>query len=141
MNPWDRRVATMRGALAPMMDLCGRWEGEGQAHGSPISSILIIQPAFDATMLMLTERTGEHEDLCYYRWDPDEGAFRVLHLMVASVREYPVEATGEGFIWVTPPSEPSVEWLRRGEGLRQEILWPDSEEPEVWLEYRRVDAR
>lgn len=141
MNAWERRIATMRGSLAPLLDLCGLWEGEGEAHGEPIRSRLQIRPAFDATMLELREETGDHQDCCYYRWEPDEGQFRVLHLMPASVREYPVEPTEEGLIWVTPPAEPAVEWLRRGAGLRQEVTWPDSEKPEVWLDYRRVDAR
>lgn len=140
MTPWDRRIQTMRASIAPLLELCGRWQGEGEAHGEKVSSLLLIQPSFDATMLELREQTGDHQDLCYYRWEPDEGAFRVLHLMPGSVREYPVETTLEGFIWVTPPAEPAVEWLRRGTGLRQEVTWPDAEVPEVWLEYRRVDA-
>lgn len=140
MSPWDRRLATMRGALAPLMDLCGRWEGQGMAHGEAITSIVVVRPSFDATMLELREETGTHQDLCYYRWEPDDGGFRVLHLMPGSVREYPVEATLEGLVWMTPPAEPAVEWMRRGEGLRQEVMWPDAEAPEVWLEYRRVDA-
>lgn len=141
MSPWERRLSTMRASLAPLLDLCGHWEGTGEAHGEAITSLLLIQPSFDATMLELREQTGDHQDSCYYRWDPDEGQFRVLHLMPGSVREYPVEPTGEGFIWITPPSEPTVEWIRTGDGLRQEVHWPDAEEPEVRLNYRRVHAR
>ncbi len=142
MNPWERRLSLMRASLAPFLQLAGRWEGEGQAHGEPIRSVLTVRVSFDATMLELEEQSGEHQDRCYYRYEPDEDRFLVLHLMAGSVREYPVETTIEGLFWVTPPAEPAVEWTIRGAGLRQEVLWPDQEGTEVQIDYRRVeDAR
>lgn len=138
---WELRLSLQRAALAPVLGLTGRWQGQGEAHGEPVTSELVIRPILQGTIIEVRERTGEHEDLCFYRWEVERGEIRVLHLMAGSVREYPVEQGPEGLIWVTPPTEPAVEWSLRGAGLRQEVVWPDRETaPEVWIDYARAEA-
>lgn len=141
---WELRLRLQRAALAPVAAISGRWQGRGQAHGEPVTSALSIRPVLDGTMIEVRERTGEgegaHEDICYYRWEIERQEIRVLHLLPGAIREYPVEQTPEGLIWVTPPEEPAVEWAVRGATLRQEVVWPEAGAPEVWIDYHRDDA-
>ena len=138
---WELRLRMQRAALAPVLVLAGRWRGRGEAHGEPVVSELVIRPVLDGTMIEARERTGDHEDICFYRWEVERQQIWVLHLMPGAAREYPVEQTADGLIWVTPPEEPAVEWSVRGAGLRQEVIWPEAGagagQPEVWIEYAR----
>lgn len=137
-DSWERRMQLMRASLGPMAPFMGHWEGQGEAHGEIIHSQLHVQPILDGTMLEVREQTGTHTDICYYRWEPDSGGYVVIHLMPGQVNEHAVEPTGNGFIWVTNPQNPAVEWRETLTGIRQEVVWPDSENPEVWIDYVRV---
>jgi hypothetical protein len=139
MSPWERKLALIRGALAPVGVLVGRWEGEGIAHGEPVCSILEIRFAFSGTFIEVREKTGEHEDLCFYRFEPGIG-YSAIHLMEGSFREVAVELLPTGGLeWVTGPMEASVIWEVVGETLVQEVIWPEGEGPEVRVVYRRAD--
>ena len=137
-DPWERRLSLMRGALGPMAAFIGSWEGQGEAHGVPVHSRLEVRPILEGTLMEVLEQTGDHTDICFYRWEPDSGGYVVLHLMPGQVAEHVVEPTGDGFVWITGPSAPAVEWRQTAEGLRQEVVWPDSPEPEVWVAYTRI---
>ena len=138
-DPWKQRLSLMRGALAPLAPFLGEWVGEGKAHGESVQSLLRVRPILEGTMIEIQEVTGDYTDLCFYRWEPESG-FLVLHLMAGQGREYPVEPTGTGFVWVTGMQEPAVEWIQQGEEIRQEVLWPEAEAPEVFVQYRRKNS-
>lgn len=143
MSDWEARFAQARAGVAPALALVGDWQGEGHAHGDPIRATLRVRSVLADTQIEVWERVGEgadaHEDVCFYRYDPDRAELRVLHLMApAEVAEHAVEPTGSGFVWVTPPSAPAVVWTLQGAELVTEVVWPDQRVAEVRIVYRRV---
>lgn len=137
---WEQRLEKARAGLAPLRGLCGDWEGTGTAHGAPITSALRVRERLD--MIEAHEQTGDHEDICFYRFDPEQGQLRVLHLMAgATIEEHPIEPTDSGFVWVTPPLSPAVDWSRTADGWRCEVVWPGRRRPEVVVVYRRLITR
>jgi hypothetical protein len=139
VDEWEKRVARVKGELAPALALVGDWVGEGHAHGEPIAATLRVRPILDGSVLEVWERVADHEDLSLYRFDVETGQLRVLHLMAgAVVAEHPVELTPQGLVWVTPPKEPAVEWSLEGETLRCDVMWPGQRVAEVSVRYRRA---
>lgn len=135
---WDARVARVRAAVAPARALEGRWRGEGQAHGEPVTCELELRFVLDGSFVEARERTGDHEDLSLYRYDADLQQLRVLHLSPGGlVAEHPVEVQGLSLVWVTPPEHPGVEWRVDGETLVCEVVWPGQRVAEVRVVYRR----
>lgn len=135
---WDERLLLCRAQLAPALVLVGEWEGSGQAHGAPVEASLRVRPILDGSVIEVWERVGDHEDLSLYRFDPEVGQLRVLHVMAgALVREWPVEPTMTGLVWITPPSDPAVEWSLDGDTLRCDVVWPGQRVAEVTVRYRR----
>jgi hypothetical protein len=138
-DPWEERLARSRAEAARFDALLGRWEGRGTAHGQPTAGSLVVERLLDGSLVGATERTGDHEDRCIYRFEPDNGGFCVLHLMAgAMVREYPVEFTARGFVWITPPGEPAVEWTRTDDGWTCDVVWPGDQAPEVSMRWTRT---
>lgn len=135
---WARRLLLTRAELAPALVLVGDWEGAGQAHGEPITASLRVRPILDGSVIEVWERVGDHEDLSLYRWDPEHKQLRVLHVMAgALITEHPVEPTPMGIVWITPPSDPAVEWTLEGDTLRCDVVWPGQRIAEVSVRYRR----
>ncbi len=141
MSDWDRHLQLARSGLAPAMPLVGDWIGEGRAHGEAVTASLRVRSVLSDTQLELWERVGDHEDVCFYRFDVGSGQLRVVHLMAGAVADHAVEASPDGLVWVTPPSVPAVVWSLRvtgaGEELRSEVFWPDQRVAEVEILYRR----
>lgn len=139
MDAWEARRSVARAGLAPALLLLGEWAGEGLAHGEPVQATLRVRAVLDGTQIEVWERVGEHEDVCYYRFDVGTGQIRVLHLMApAMVAEYAVEVALGAIEWVTPPNVPGVVCSADGDGLLTEVWWPDAKAPEVRIRYRRV---
>ena len=134
---WEARLERARRALAPALTLVGDWIGSGTAHGDAVTASMHVQSILGKTVLKVWERVAEHEDLSLYRFDPDDGLFKVVHLMAGHSSEYPVEWTGTGLVWVTPPAVPAVEWIVEGAALRSIVLWPGAPSPEVEIRYER----
>lgn len=137
---WERQFVVARSGLAPALVLVGGWSGEGIAHGEPVTAALDVRAVLQGTSIEVQERVGDHEDVCYYRFDASTGQLRVLHLMApAIVNEYAVEPSLDGLVWVTPPSAPAVVWSYDplGDVLTSEVYWPDQRSPEVRIRYRR----
>lgn len=140
-DPWDTRVVLVRAELAPAAMLVGEWIGEGHAHGEPVVATLRVRSILADTMIEVWERVGDHEDLSIYRYDPELAQLRVLHLMAgALVAEHAVEPMIDGFVWVTPPREPAVEWVLQGSDLRCDVVWPGQRVAEVSIRYRRANG-
>ena len=137
MTPWERELLVQQNALSPMKLLEGRWIGEGEAHEQSIISQLSIQFVLNHTLVEVREKTGAHEDICFYRFVPGSG-YMVTHLMPGAIREHPVELLPTGGLeWVSGPAEPSVIWEIKGACLVQEVIWPGEARPEVRVVYRR----
>lgn len=134
---WTARLARCRQQLAPVAALVGEWEGRGQAHGEPQTGRLRLRLLLDDTVVEVAEQVGEHEDLCFYRWDDGLRQLRVLHLMAGDSAEHAVELTAAGLVWVSPPGHPAVEWSFDGE-LRCDVTWPGRKAPEVSMRYRQL---
>lgn len=135
---WARRVERARRGLDPVRVLLGRWVGEGQAHGEPVTATLEVTERLDGTYVEVVETVGDHADASVYRYDPDAGQLLVLHLLPgAVVHEHPVEVYIEGLTWVTPPGQPSVLLTLKGTVLHSEVVWPGQRVAEVELWYRR----
>jgi hypothetical protein len=135
---WEARLALARERLAPALIMTGTWAGDGHAHGEPVTASLRVRPVLGDTVLEVWEQVGEHEDLSLYRFDPDDGQLKVLHLMAGALAEHPVELTPDGMVWVTPPDQPSVVWTLLGADLQSEVVWPGQRVAEVLLRYRRA---
>lgn len=136
---WETRLLRTREMLDPVRFLGGDWIGEGQAHGEPITATMAVRSVLGDTMIEVRETVGEHTDVAYYRFDVDTGQHRVLHLMAgAMVEDHAVELLPDGFVWVTPPTTPAVEWRLDGEGLRCDVVWPGQRVAEVSVRYRRA---
>jgi hypothetical protein len=100
---------------------------------------LVGEAILDGSFVEVRERSPGHEDRCLYRFEVEDGSLRVLHLLAgATLREYPVEATPGGLVWITPPGEPSVEWSFSADELRCDVTWPDEAESEVRMIWRRA---
>ncbi len=137
-DPWESRLARTRAEAGRFAPFLGEWVGGGEAHGTATGGTLCGAAILDGSIVEVNERTGEHEDRSFYRFDPDNGGFSVLHMMAgAHLREYPVEFTATGLVWVTPPSEPAVEWTFSATELVCEVTWPGDEQPEVRVRWRR----
>lgn len=136
---WETRLQRTRaeaGAFAPFL---GSWRGTGAAHGAATTGELVGEALLDGSFVEVRERSPEHEDRSIYRWEAEDGSLRVMHLMAgATLREYPVERTGTGLVWVTPPGEPAVEWRFAPDELVCEVTWPGEAGPEVQMVWRRV---
>lgn len=140
MPDWEQQGRLSRAGLAPALVLVGDWVGDGHAHGEPVVATLTVRAVLGGTQIEVWERVGEHEDVCFYRFDAATGQLRVLHLMApALVAEYPVEASVDGLVWVTPPSTPAVVWSYDplGDALVSEVYWPDQRVAEVRIRYGR----
>jgi hypothetical protein len=136
---WDAKCARVRAEIAPVAVVEGRWIGRGQAHGEPLRGELRIRRVLGDSMVEVWERVGDHEDLCFYRYDVDTKQLRVLHLMDgAVVAEHPIETTSDGLVWVTPPDQPAVEWRFDGTDLRCDVVWPGRRVAEVSMRYTRA---
>ncbi len=137
-HDWEGRLTRTRaeaGAFAPFL---GEWSGVGTAHGEPTSGELSGAAILDGSFVEVRERSPDHEDRCLYRFDPEDGSLRVTHLFAgASVREYAVEQTERGLVWVTPPLEPAVEWFFAEHELVCEVTWPGAPLPEVRITWTR----
>lgn len=136
---WEARLERTRTEARAFAPLFGRWRGQGVAHGEPTTGELEAGPILDGSIVEVRERSPDHEDRCLYRLEPEDMSLRVLHLMAgATVREYPVERTATGLVWVTPPGEPAVEWSFAEDELVCEVTWPGESAPEVRMVWRRA---
>ncbi len=136
---WEARLVRTRAEAEAFGPFVGRWRGVGVAHGEPTTGELVGARLLDGSFVEVQERSPEHEDRCLYRWEADDGSLRVMHLMAgATLREYPVEVTPSGLVWVTPPGEPSVEWRFGADELVCEVTWPGADAPEVRMVWSRV---
>lgn len=140
---WERQFELARAGLAPAGVLVGDWVGVGHAHGEPVTATLQVRPVLDGTQLQVLEQVGAHQDISFYRFDVATGQLRVVHLMApALVAEYAVELTGDGLVWVTAPTAPTVVWTYDplGGAVTSEVYWPDQRVAEVKLRYTRAPA-
>ena len=129
---WDARAARTLAEIARFDRILGDWQGAGEAHGLATKGVLSVRRILDGSIVEAAERTGDHEDRCYYRFEPEQGGFVVLHMLGGALfREHPVEFTAEGFVWINPPGEPTVEWVVTPDGLRCDVRWPSDDLPEV----------
>lgn len=136
---WETRLHRTRAEAGAFSPFLGEWQGAGQAHGEPTAGALRGESLLDGSFVEVRERSPDHEDRTIYRWEPEDGSLRVLHLMAgATLREYPVERTERGLVWITPPGEPAVEWQLGADELVCEVTWPGEAEPEVRMVWRRV---
>lgn len=143
---WDARQGAVIAGLAPLGFLLGEWVGRGEAHGTAVSGRLRVQAILGGTFIeaseQLTEADGRlnHEDRAFYRFDDEEAALRVTHLMAPGwlgerlVR--PLEPAG--VVWTAGPFAPRVE-LRptAAGGLRVEVWMAFASAPEAWMDYQR----
>ena len=137
-------------ALAPLRWMEGTWAGIGTAHGEPVTGRLTARAALGDSFLEVRERltdsdgNEDHEDVCYYRQDPERG-LRVLHLMAPAtvvdreVRLLPSSDPGVLlFRWYENPFSPRVDFAWNGTELRLEVWLPFEPAPQVSLLYRRL---
>lgn len=135
---WDARLARTRAEIGRFDPMIGDWVGAGEAHGQAAAGTLVVRRILDGSVLEAVESSGDHEDRSFYRFEPEQGGFTVLHMLPgATFREHPVEFTGEGLVWVGPPTEPSVEWVFGSDTLRCDVRWPGDDLPEVRMHWTR----
>jgi hypothetical protein len=141
VDAWRERVRRTVAEAAAFEPFVGEWVGEGVAHGEPTVGRLMARPLLDGSFVEVRELGDDHEDRCFYRFEPEDGSLRVVHLLPgATMREYPVERTPDGLVWITPPGEPAVEWRFTAGCLECDVTWPGAAGPEVRMVWRRKEA-
>ncbi len=134
------------GALAALGFLVGRWIGEGEEGGTPLTSEAEGRWILDGTWLQVREilRDGEgrsvHEDLTLYRFDPEEGHVRVVHCLPGGwKREWPVLLCEGRLHWVLGPAGPHVVLEPGEDGWCSRVVQPGTEAPPVTIRYRPAE--
>lgn len=136
---WETRVTRARAEAAAFLPFVGDWVGAGTAHGESATGTLRGASILDGSFVEVRERSTGHEDRCFYRYEAEDGSLRVMHFLGGGlVREYPVERTDVGLVWVSPPGEPLVEWFFSADELRCEVTWPGAPAPDVCMTWRRA---
>ncbi len=136
---WEPRLERTRAEAQAFAPFLGRWTGSGHAHGEKSTGELVGEAILDGSHIEVRERVDGHEDRCLYRFEVDDMSLRVMHIFAGgTVREYPVERTPSGLVWITPPSEPSVEWHFGSDQLRCEVRWPGADQPDVTMSWTRA---
>lgn len=136
-QPWEKRLQIARDALSPFTPLLGRWLGEGETHGAPTRGEIEVRSVLEGTTIEVRERSGDYEDISFYRWDHESAQLRVLHLSPGQLEDHPVEVLPDGLVWVTGPTAPAVEWRLEGEGFSCYVIWPKTRHVEVVMRYQK----
>ena len=139
---WEQRGREAREGIAALGFMVGSWRGSGTSHGAPITGELTVKTTLGDAWLEAREtqfsESGEqeHEDLCLYRYDPEEHRLEVIHLMGhAHMARHPVEAVGDAFHWITGPMAPRLEICATDIGLRFEVWFPFEGAAAVTMDY------
>lgn len=145
---WDAREVETHARLAALDFLVGDWVGQGTSDGAPVQGRLAARRILSGTFVeareILADMDGTitHEDLCVYRWDPDEVTLWVVQLLAPGwIERHRVEplAGGAGVRWVTSPMAPRVELTTRGpDALRVTVWMPGQAAPTHQMDYARA---
>ena len=143
---WEERGARARDGLGALQFLVGEWTGEGHSHGEPVVGRLKVWSCFGDTFLeareTLTTPSGEleHEDACFYRYDPESRVIKVTqHMAHAWTSESLVSPEPWGARWYSGPFSPRVELRPDGpDVLVESVFDPEETEPSLRVVWRRV---
>lgn len=145
---WDARERLVKQQLAALDYLVGDWVGAGVSHGAPVTGHLCVRALLGGTFVeareVLRDAAGavDHEDLCMYRYDPDEKSLRVTqYLSPGWVENHIVEPLPTGGIrWVTGPLGPRVEFSAPApDTLLIQVWLPFNGEPAHVVRYTREE--
>lgn len=143
---WDARERLVKRHLAALAYLEGDWAGAGISHGAPVQGRLVVRAVLGGTFVeareVLRDEAGDvdHEDLCVYRYDPEDKALRVTqYLSPGWVENHIVEPLASGGIrWVTGPLGPRVELSApAADTLLIQVWLPMQAEPAHTVRYVR----
>jgi hypothetical protein len=145
---WDAREAETHLRLAALDGLLGEWVGTGRSDGAPIRGRLGVRRILSGTFVeareIIEDADGnvDHEDVCVYRWDPDERTLWVVQLLAPGwIERHRVEplADGAGIRWITSPVSPRVELAAVGpDALRVRVWMPGEAAPTHEMDYARA---
>lgn len=143
---WEERGSRAREGLLPMRFLEGTWVGEGETRGEPVRARLVVVRCFQDTYLeareTLMDASGEvqHEDVCFYRFDPENMVVKVTqHMAHAWTSDSLVQPEPWGARWYSGPFSPRVEWrLLAADRMVEEVYDPEESEPSLSITYRRA---
>ena len=131
--------------LAPVRCLIGDWIGEGQCHGEPVVGRIRGESVIDGSWIEVEETlcdqggTVVHNDRSLYRYNVESEALEAIQLFErASMTTNLVEATHDGFRWITGPGAPQLRFFIEGEGLRYTVILPGEDAPAAEMTYRRA---
>lgn len=141
---WDQRQDVVIRGLDATDFLLGDWVGTGEAHGVPLTGRLRVARVLGGSFVEATEQLYDadgrldHEDRAFYRYDAEEAALRVTHLMAPGwVGERQVQPLAPGLVWTAGPFAPRVELRPTATGLRVEVWMAFAAAPEAVMDYRR----
>ena len=131
--------------LAPVRCLIGDWIGEGQCHGERVVGRIRGEPVIDGSWIEVEETlcdqrgTVVHNDRSLYRYNVESEALEAIQLFErASMSTNLVEATDDGFRWITGPGAPQLRFFVEGEGLRYTVILPGEDAPAAEMIYKRA---
>ena len=143
---WALFERRCRAGLSSLDFLVGRFAGEGVGPDGPLRAQIEGRRLLSDTFLELREQqwggSGElvHEDIAFFRFDPDEERIRVQHLMapgwVEESQLLPLEGAPGGFSWASGPFTPRVLLLPEEGGFLVEVWMPLAADPEQRIHYR-----
>ncbi len=121
---WAEQGHKAHQGIEPIRFLIGAWKGKGQSHGVAVTGTLVVTPILDGTWLQATETLTEVEsehttvDLCFYRWHEKVESLQVFQFYEhAHLSTLLVEATNNGFRWVTGPLSPQLVFTKTDTGF------------------------
>lgn len=144
---WDAHEKRVLHELSALSYLVGGWAGEGVSHGAPVTGRLQVRAILGGTFVeareVLFDADGrvDHEDLCVYRWDAEDGALRVTqYLSPGWVENHIVEPLPTGGVrWMTGPLGPRVEFSAPAPDTLLIRVWlPQEPEPAHVVRYTRL---
>lgn len=143
---WEERGRRAQAGLLPVRFLEGSWVGEGETRGEAVTARLEVRRCLSETYLEARETltTGggdlEHEDVCFYRYDPDNMVIKVTqHTAFAWTTESLVQPEAWGARWYSGPFSPRVEWrLEAVDRLVEMVFDPEEADPSLVIRYRRL---
>lgn len=144
-DSWTIQGRRAEAGLEPVRCLLGDWVGEGQCHGEQVTGRMRGVSVIDGSWLEVEEILSRmdgavvHTDRSLYRFNAESEALEAIQLFErGSMTTSLVEATDDGFRWVTGPGAPQLRFSVGVQSLRYTVILPGEDAPAAEMTYKRA---